>query len=383
MTLHHKKVIPRRGFSYLSQDCYCINISEVSDSVVATRRMHRIALRGVRGRSFGGLRFPARRLQHTPILSLEEEIAVIKSDLATDKAWSLTPLAKEAFGAGSVSSEPVEARDMSEYMKERGFSQAAEDPRSSAYRMLSAAMTFPLTLGYGVNKIFAKGGPLGGMAEFIEMEKRPLRVLVVGARAESSLPALWWRECLLSCFHSGAISGGIDIGLMGPGLQQMKASPNNSITFHMHPPRFSGDNQDTGAKGRAYHIQEGQAFLHNHPEHMKLMLQADLFVLFNPGLGHPALCEGWEDTIKLLCMSRKPVLCTAHSVTDLQRDKAFLEATTNTTDAEEQDLGEPLEFLFEAHQNPFASAKRTYDDKEEEGAQIVTTNQYIHCWRGK
>ncbi len=346
--------------------------------------MRKIALRVVRGRSLGGLRFLACRLQHTPSLSLEKEIAVINSDLAADKAWSLTPSAKEALGAGSINSEPVEARDMSEYMKERGFREAAEDPRSSAYRTLSAAMTFPLTLGYGVNKIFAKGGPLGGMAEFIGMEKRPLRVLVVGARAESSLPALWWRECLLSCFHSGAISGGIDIGLMGPGLQQMKASPmDNSITFQMHPSRFAGDNQDTGIEGKAYHIQEGQAFLHNHPEHMKLMLRADLFVLFNPGLGHSALREGWKDTIKLLCMSRKPVLCTAHSVTDLQRDKAFLEATTNTIDAEEQDLGEPLEFLFEAHQNPFASAKRTYDDKEEEGAQIVTTNQYIHCWRGK
>ena len=97
-----------------------------------------------------------------------------------------------------------------------------------------------------------------------------------------------------------------------------------------------------------------------------------------------ALRNGWEDTIKLLCMSRKPVLCTAHSLRkDLQRDKEFLEAITSAVDAEEQDLGEPLDFLFDAHENPFASAKRTYDDKEEEGAQIVTTNQFIHCFLGK
>ena len=45
-----------------------------------------------------------------------------------------------------------------------------------------------------------------------------------------------------------------------------------------------------------------------------------------------------------------------------------------------------LEFMFESHENPFASGKRTFDAKEEEeeeGAQIVTTNQYIHAFRGE
>jgi hypothetical protein len=65
------------------------------------------------------------------------------------------------------------------------------------------------------------------------------------------------------------------------------------------------------------------------------------------------------------------------------RDKAYLESLTASMDAEEQDLGEPLEFLFEPHLNPFASTRRTVDEKEEEGAKIVTTNQYIHAFRRK
>ena len=325
-----------------------------------------------------------RRWQHASPLSFEEEKKQIEQNLAIDKAWSQTPAAKEALSSGSQALKPVRANSMLMYLHERGFKVAAENPHSSAYRTLSAAMTFPLTLGYGINRIFAKGGPLGGMAEFIEMEKRPLRVLVVGARAESSLPALWWRECLLSCFHSGAIRGGIDIGLLGPGLQTMKASPlDNSITFNMHPQRFPGDKVDIDVVGKVYHVENGMALLHQHPLHMKLLLQTDLFVLFNPGMGHSVLKEGWEETIKLLCMSRKPVICTAHSLVDLQRDKRCLESVTSATDAVEQDLGEPLEFMFEAHENPFASGKRTFDTKEEEGAQIVTTNQYIHAFRGK
>ena len=343
-----------------------------------------ILTKGARDRFLRSLIGSTPRFPRASSLSLEEEIAAIRNDLAVDKAWSLTAAAKEALGAGSLNSTPVEARDMEMYMRMRGFDQAAQDPRSPAYRTLSAAMTFPLTLAYGVNRIFAQGGPLGGMSEFIGMEKRPLRVLVVGARAESSLPALWWREILFSCFHSGAINGGIDIGLMGPGLQSMKASPiENAVTFQMNPPRYIGDNQDVGIEGKVYHIHEGKTLFHEHSERMRLLLQSDLFVLFNPGLGHSALRNGWEDTIKLLCMSRKPVLCTAHSLKDLQRDKEFLEAITSAVDAEEQDLGEPLDFLFDAHENPFASAKRTYDDKEEEGAQIVTTNQFIHCFLGK
>ena len=287
--------------------------------------MNKFAYRGARDRSLPFALYAASQCLCASSLSLEAEIAAIREDLAVDKAWSLTAAAKEALGAGSMNSKPVEARDMATYMQERGFKQAAEDQRSSAYRTLSAAMTFPLSLSYGVNRIFAKGGPLGGMSEFIEMERRPLRVLVVGARAESSLPALWWRETLLSCYNSGVIGGGIEIGLMGPGLQAMKAR-DNKITFEMHPSRYLGDTQDTGVKGSAYHINGGQALLHEHPQHMQLLLQSDLFVLFKPGLGHAALREDWGNMIKLLCMSRKPVLCTAHSLKDLQRDKEFLES---------------------------------------------------------
>ena len=231
----------------------------------------------------------------------------------------------------------------------------------------------------------------------MEMHSRPLNVLVIGARAESSLPALWWRECVASCCPSGAIDGGLHIGLIGPDLQTMRANPvTNEIEVDLHPHMFAtndapsrqhldmeGHSANDRIRAKVYHVPEGRQMLHDHPAHMKLLLHTDLFVLFNPGLGHKYLSKSWEQTMELLCMTKKPVLCTAHSLRDLNRDRQFLETLTSATDADEQDLGEPLEFLFEPHENPFASSRRTVDEREESGAQIVTTNQYIHAFRGK
>ena len=115
---------------------------------------------------------------------------------------------------------------------------------------------------------------------------------------------------------------------------------------------------------------------------MKLLLENDLFVLFNSGLGSTqSLKESWAPTLKLLFMTRKPILLTAHSAFDLKRDLARLEIITSEEDT--QDLGEPIEFILNPHANPFASWKRTVDPKEEREAQIVTTNQFIYCVQAK
>jgi hypothetical protein len=255
-------------------------------------------------------------------LSFEDEVKLIERNLQKDKAWSLTPAAKEALQEGQKVPMPLngvagaDRMNMQTYLRERGFLKAAADPDSSAFRTLSAAVTFPLTLAYAVNRIFGQGGSQEGMTEIMEMHKRPLKILVVGARAESSLPALWWRECLAACSLSGAISGGLHVGMVGPDLQQMRASPiDSSIDVLLHPNGAKSSDHDGAAAAAAanvaakvYHVPEGMSTLHGHPEHMKLLLHTDLFVLFNPGLGHESLRKGWEQTVRLLCMSGKPVV---------------------------------------------------------------------------
>jgi len=197
--------------------------------------------------------------------------------------------------------------------------------------------------------------------------KDDINVLVLGARSESSLPALWWQEALVAA--SPVVGKALHISLMGPGLL---AKPQQQAAEFKHG----------GKSLTVRHVEGGACLFHEHPAHMKLLLQTDLFVLFNPGFGSTqALQTSWMPTLHLLLMCRKPILATAHSAWDLKRDLAQLEKITNDTD--EQDLGEPLEFLIPPHHSPFASTKRTHDAKEDQEAQIVTTNEFCYAFAAK
>ena len=51
----------------------------------------------------------------------------------------------------------------------------------------------------------------------------------------------------------------------------------------------------------------------------------------------------WKDSLSLILQSRKPILCTAHSQRDLDRDLAYVEELTVE---DEQELVEPLESIL-------------------------------------
>lgn len=51
---------------------------------------------------------------------------------------------------------------------------------------------------------------------------------------------------------------------------------------------------------------------------------ADAFVLFNPGLGHPHLREGWAGALERLLATGKPIIVSCHSRKDLERDSRVL-----------------------------------------------------------
>lgn len=54
------------------------------------------------------------------------------------------------------------------------------------------------------------------------------------------------------------------------------------------------------------------------------MAGADAFVLFNPGLGHPHLREGWAGALERLLDTGKPIIVSCHSEADLERDARLL-----------------------------------------------------------
>lgn len=262
----------------------------------------------------------------------------------------------------------IDASDMEEYISLRGGQYAWPPP---AIRTLSALLTFPLTLSYGLSQIFPA-----------EHKVEALNILVVGARSESSLPMVWWREML--CANSNAATH--NIRMVGPGLQQNK-SVYGSATTGVAITKSDSNTKKTLSVTNNYTMTADKKLhtdfsaLHEHPEHNKLLRWADVFVLFNPGYGNDTLKELWEPTIKQLLHTHKPILCTAYGAHDLKRDLQALDRISTVED--DQEFGEPIEFLFYPQENPFKTFKCTIDPTERGDNGIVTTNHSIYAFLAK
>ncbi|KAL3770747.1 hypothetical protein ACHAW5_001464 [Stephanodiscus triporus] len=87
------------------------------------------------------------------------------------------------------------------------------------------------------------------------------------------------------------------------------------------------------------------------------------YALFNPGFGHPNLKSQWGQTLKFLLRTGKPMLITAHSITDAARDRAILEETL--ADASSEGDGDGHSSRGESSpryaENPYASRMRFVD----------------------
>lgn len=83
------------------------------------------------------------------------------------------------------------------------------------------------------------------------------------------------------------------------------------------------------------------------------------WVLFNPGLGHPAQSQHWAQTLSLIppapsdatSPASQPILLTAHSARDCARDMHHLSSAT--------EFG--VEWLCMPGLNPFANRRRSLD----------------------
>lgn len=284
-----------------------------------------------------------------------------------DLEWARNAKGRLRSGGGAGAGEPlwtptapltaplVNCKDMRDYVQQRGFSGVQSD--ASSLRTLSSLLAFPLTLALGVRNIF------GG-------HRRSLKVVVVGARSESNLPMTWWREALCACDVDS-----IELIMTGPGLKPTSRQEAEVA--------FTGGGGGGGGKARIVkHVSAADGHvLHEHPNRMRLLMEADLFVLFNPGLGSAALRHSWEPSVELLLDTRKPVLCSAHGPHDLKRDVSAVTNIALRNDT--QELGDPLDLLLPPMPNPFASLKRAVDATEEPGARIVLTNHSVYAFQSK
>jgi hypothetical protein len=214
-------------------------------------------------------------------------------------------------------------RSLDEYLRWRRWPLAGTPPFDTenqimASKLLSHPLTYPLTLGNSIPALF-----------FDDQSKETIRICCIGARAEASLPHDYWREMLImaslshSCRHW-------HIDFVGPDVPQNLPPQTIHLSF------------DTSAASHNEKDQDGDSSTHSSltmrffraptfhelvesPNNTLHMNDWDGFVLFNPGLGHANLEDGWKDTLDLLFFhAKKPLLLTAHSVLDAQRDTTVL-----------------------------------------------------------
>lgn len=323
-----------------------------------------------------------------------EEIQILKEE---EKSWMQTPecqkLLEEFYKLPSSHLHLSNTSNFMEYLHQRGLKGALESSnikKDVAMRVLSMILTNPLTLSYSLRYILpSTTSPSPSTSSSSSSSMRNIRVLCLGARSESNLPLVWWRESLLSSPNILNLS----IEMCGPeilhqlhGIKVVLQLPNHHTPPTPTPiPPPTPNNIDLNHQSlQILSPKSNKCHLHKHPElHNKLLLN-DIFLLYNPGYGANNLMKlQWKETLKHLLLTKKIILCTAHSYGDLLRDLEYLNELSLELDEEGEELGEPIEMILHPHQNPFSSLSLTYDQNEDIDCRVVSTNNYLYAFRMK
>ena len=232
------------------------------------------------------------------------------------------------------------AKDMLEYLTVCGF----DTKHPILFRSLSSLFTYPLTLSYGLQSMN------------LSKSTNVKNILILGARAESSLPARKWRHLLIS----SPILNEVNLYFQGP---------------HIYPlqHQFVDWNCEDSARKLSF-FNLGKCLFHSDEQAQALLPSLDLIVVFNPGFGHDFLKPSWNPSLSQLIRSKIPILATALSEHDLQRDLNFLK----------NENPEPIRFLLEPKENPFRSHRQAIDDKEQNPEhRVIVTNAHVYTFQGE
>lgn len=251
----------------------------------------------------------------------------------------------------------------------------------SAVGLLSHPLTFPLTLGRNIQAFFRQLDIIDNHhVDVLGENNRQLRLCCVGARAECTLPDDYWREFLVALYsrhHTGNNvhadkSFHCTIDFVGPDVPRNLKSKTLSLLGNENKP-----SQHVDCKvGYKLTMNYYTSFLHEVILRSRAgiiqSLSWDGYILFNPGFGHPNLQNQWGSTLQYLIETKMPILLTAHSTLDAERDSAVIEKLSPTNEC---DYGSSKSYSM----NPYASRMQFMDpfptsDKREE--HIVKPNHY-------
>lgn len=209
--------------------------------------------------------------------------ADVEKESVADEIWIKSETALRAMKLGKKEpTKHIESIEMGHHIIARNY-ESADHPDESCRRVISSCMTFPLSLGYA-HKLLLPAVP-----------SRP-NILMIGARAESSLPSVWWKDCL---YNNGALEGA-SIKMTGPGIKKRPEKhaaitdptdvPSDVEILEWKVPQLDHPVSDTSSESSYSQIslstsynENNMKLLHENADAMQLLLWADIFVLYNPG----------------------------------------------------------------------------------------------------
>ncbi|ODV62323.1 Mss51p [Ascoidea rubescens DSM 1968] len=188
---------------------------------------------------------------------------------------------------------------------------------------------------------------------------RPLRIFVLGARAESQLPAHIWKQ--LSYLFPYVP---LELHFVGP---ECLFDPEKNLYIQSDTPVVKRVDEDFALVHHTnfFHVyHKSQDFLPYDP-------YLDVFFLFHPGLGAPETNGQWDETIKGLLESKCAIFTTGYNEFDTNRDINWLLSNYN----------KDLDILFEKTNNIFGSTKWELNDSNPH--ELYQFNQQLFGFRGK
>ncbi|KAJ5631730.1 uncharacterized protein N7484_011830 [Penicillium longicatenatum] len=200
----------------------------------------------------------------------------------------------------------------------------------------------------------------------LRLKAPPVRLFILGARAESSLPREVWLQ-LQYMFPRSLLH----LIFIGP------ESMTNRDAEYPLPERtpanpFGGIIEDRLG---------GQMKITTYVDYFHTMYKAnyfqpfdpylDCFMLFHPGLGHPASSAEWEETLPQLLETKVPILCTGYTQWDMERDIKWVN---------EKCAGE-FDMLLEPGENIFRSLR--WDLNDQDPHDVSCGNWGLWGFRGK
>ncbi|CAG8424768.1 unnamed protein product, partial [Penicillium salamii] len=200
----------------------------------------------------------------------------------------------------------------------------------------------------------------------LRVKAPPVRIFILGARAESSLPRDVWLQ--LQYMYPQAL---LHLIFIGP---ESMANRDSEFPLPERTPEnpFGGIVEDRLG---------GQMKITTYVDYFHTMNKAqyfgpfdpylDCFMLFHPGLGHPASSHEWEETLPQLLETKVPILCTGYTQWDLERDINWVS---------EKCAGE-FDVLLEPGENIFRSLR--WDLNDQDPHDVSCGNWGLWAFRGK